>query len=95
MIAIVEDKRSEVAELRDRYGVERLDLFGSASSAGDGFDPEGSDQDFVVSLKRRVPQNLFSRYFDLEEDLVMERALQKNHRFAANVEESRVLLYGT
>ncbi len=102
MIAAVEDKRAEVAELCERYGVRRLDLFGSA--AGDGFDPEASDLDFVVSFERRDPQDLFGRYFGLEEDLeglfgrnvdlVMEGALKKSRRFAANIEGSRVPLYG-
>src|SRR5215218_6470571 len=45
----------------------RLDLFGSA--AGDGFDPEASDLDFVVSFERRDPPGLFDRYFGLKEDL--------------------------
>ncbi len=104
MIAIVEDKRAEVAELCERYGVERLDLFGSASGTGDGFDPERSDLDFVVSFERRDPPDLFGRYFGLEEglealfgrnvDLVMEGAVGKSRRFAANVEGSRVPLYG-
>lgn len=101
MIAAVEDRRAELAELCERYGVERLDLFGSA--AGDGFDPEASDLDFVVSFERRDPPDLFRRYFGLEEDLkalfgrgvdlVMEGALEKSRRFAANVEASRVPLY--
>ncbi len=102
MIAAVEDRRAEVAALCRRHGVERLDLFGSA--AGDGFDPETSDLDFVVSFERRDPQDLFGRYFGLEEDLealfggrvdlVMEGALEKSRRFARNVEGSRVPLYG-
>ena len=102
MIALVEGKRAEVALLCERYGVERLDLFGSA--AGEGFDPEESDLDFVVSFERRDPQDLFRRYFGLEEDLealfgrnvdlVMEGALENSRRFAANVEGSRVPLYG-
>ena len=101
MIAIVRDKRAEVARICERYGVERLDLFGSA--AGDGFDPEASDLDFVVSFERRDPPDLFRRYFGLEEDLealfgrgvdlVMEGALEKSCRFAASVEASRVPLY--
>ena len=91
-----------MARLCERYGVERLDLFGSA--AGEGFDPEKSDLDFVVSFERREPPDLFRRYFGLEEDLealfgrgvdlVMEGALRKSRRFAANVEGSRVPLYG-
>ncbi len=55
MIGIVEDRRAEVAALCERYGVKRLDLFGSA--AGDGFDPEASDLDFVVSFERRDPRS--------------------------------------
>lgn len=104
MIAIVEDRRAEVAVLCERYGVRRLDVFGSAGGAGDGFDPEGSDLDFVVSFERRDPPDLFRRYFGLEEDLrslfgrevdlVMEGALGKSRRFARNVEGSRVPLYG-
>ena len=102
MISIVEDRRAEIAALCERYGVERLDLFGSA--AGDGFDSEASDLDFVVSFERRDPPELFDRYFGLEEDLealfgrgvdlVMEGALEKSPRFAKGVEDSRVLLYG-
>ena len=105
MIAIVEDRRAETAVLCERHGVERLDVFGSAaSSSGDGFDPERSDLDFVVSFERREPSDLFRRYFGLEEDLevlfgrevdlVMEGALGKSPRFAHNVEGSRVPLYG-
>ncbi len=102
MIAAVEDKRAEIVDLCKRYGVERLDLFGSA--AGYSFDPEASDLDFVVSFERRDPPDLFRRYFGLEEDLeslfgrevdlVMEGALEKSPRFARNVERSRVPLYG-
>ena len=102
MIPLVEDRMAEVALLCERYSVERLDLFGSA--AGEGFDPEKSDLDFVVSFERRDPQDLFRRYFGLEEDLetlfgrgvdlVMEGALRKSRRFAAGVERSRVPLYG-
>ena len=102
MIPVIENSRAEVVELCRRHGVERLDLFGSA--AGFGFEPEASDLDFVVSFERREPPDLFRRYFGLEEDLealfgrrvdlVMEGALSKSRRFAANVEESRVPLYG-
>ncbi len=104
MIAAVEGRRAEVAVLCRRHGVERLDIFGSASTAGGGFDPGTSDLDFVVSFEKRDPPDLFRRYFGLEEDLeallgrevdlVMEGALEKSPRFARNVEASRVPLYG-
>jgi uncharacterized protein len=102
MIGIVEDKRAEVAVLCEKYGVKRFDLFGSA--AGDRFDPEASDLDLIVSFEKRDPPEPFDRYFGLVEDLealfgcrvdlVMEGALEKSPRFAKNVEDSRVLLYG-
>ncbi len=103
MIPVVEDKRTEVVALCERHGVERLDVFGSAAG-DDGFDPERSDLDFVVSFERREPSDLFRRYFGLEEDLealfgrevdlVMEGTLGKSPRFARNAEASRVPLYG-
>lgn len=105
MISLVEDKLMEMAELCQRHGVKRLDLFGSAGQSGPGFDPESSDLDFVVAFERRDPPDLFRRYFGLEEelealfgrevDLVMEGALEKSRRFAEGVERSRVPLYGT
>ncbi len=103
MIAAVEDKRAEVVGLCRRHGVERLDLFGSASGAGDGFDPEGSDLDFVVSFERREPPRLFDRYFGLKEDLeglfgrgvdlVTEDALKKDPDFAEGISGARMPLY--
>ena len=101
MIGIVENRRAEVAAVCERYGVKRLDLFGSA--AGDGFDPEASDLDFVVSFERRDPPELFDRYFGLKEDLevlfgrgvdlVTEDALLKDPDFAEGISGERVPLY--
>lgn len=104
MIAAIEDRKMEVAEICQRYGIERLDLFGSAaSSTGDGFDPEASDLDFVVSFERREPPHLFDRYFGLQEeledlfglkvDLVTENALRKDPEFAEGISRARVPLY--
>ncbi len=101
MIGIVEERMTEVATLCEKYGVKRLDLFGSA--AGDGFDPEASDLDFVVSFERRDPPGLFDRYFGLNEDLeglfgrkvdlVTEDALLKDSDFAEGISGKRVPLY--
>jgi uncharacterized protein len=101
MIGIVEERRTEVAALCEKYGVKRLDLFGSA--AGESFDPEASDLDFVVSFEERDPPNLFHRYFGLEEDLrdlfgrhvdlVTEGALLKDPDFAEGISGTRVTLY--
>ncbi len=101
MISLVEDRRAEIAAICERHGVEQLDLFGSA--AGDGFDPEGSDLDFVVSFEPRDPPGLFDRYFGLKEDLeglfgrgvhlVTEGALVKDPSFAEGIAGARVPLY--
>ena len=101
MLGIVEDKRAEVTALCEKYGVKRLDLFGSA--AGDGFDTEASDLDFVVSFERRDPPELFDRYFGLQEDLealfgrrvdlVTEDALLKDPDFAEGISGKRAPLY--
>jgi len=103
VIAIVEDKLAEIGELCRRHGVARLDHFGSA--VGEGFDPEDSDLDFVVSFEPREPSRLVQQYFGREEDLealfglkadlVMKGAVGKNRRFAKSVEESRMPLYGS
>ncbi len=106
MNALVESKRAEIGRICRRHGVKRLDLFGSAAKGRDGgFDPKGSDVDFVVSFERREPPELFDRYFGLKEDLerlfgrrvdlVMEGAVGKNPRFARSVEEDRVSLYAS
>lgn len=100
MDAVFEEKREELAKVCERYGVERLDLFGSAT--GDRFVSETSDLDFVVRFERRTPSHLFDRYFGLKEDLehlfgreadlVMYGAI-RNPYFARTVAESRILLY--
>jgi predicted nucleotidyltransferase len=100
---LVADRLAEVGRLCERYGVERLDLFGSA--VGDGFDPEKSDLDFVVSFERRDPPELFDRYFGLKEDLeelfgrgvdlVTEGALGKDPGFARGISGNRETLYAS
>ncbi len=100
MFRLSDKDKEAVEEACERHGVNRLDLFGSA--AGETFDPEHSDLDFVVSFAPRSPQKLFDRYFGLKEDLsrvlgreadvVMEGAI-RNPRFAKSVEESRTPLY--
>lgn len=105
MISLVENRRVEIAEVCRRHGVERLDLFGSASSFGDGFDLEGSDLDFVVCFESREPPALFDRYFGLKEDLedlfgrgvdlVTVGALGKDPSFAESISGVRETLYAS
>ena len=48
MHSIIESRRDEVRMLCRRFGVQSLDVFGSA--AGEAFDPQRSDIDFVVDF---------------------------------------------
>nr|WP_277925234.1 nucleotidyltransferase domain-containing protein [Sediminivirga luteola] len=84
-----------------RYGVERLRVFGSVLT--DHFDPETSDVDFLVAFQPNR-ENLFQDYFDLkvdlerivgrEIDLVMERSV-KNPLFKASALESAQDVYAS
>ena len=95
MIAELTELRNEVVELCLRFGVRRLDVFGSATS-GD-FDPARSDIDFLVELEPPVGSSRFEAFFGLKEalealfgrtvDLVDPSALD-NPYFAAMVEHT-------
>ena len=67
MHSIIEAHRDEVRQICRRFGVQSLDVFGSA--AGETFDPQRSDIDFVVDFGGGVRPDLFNRYFGLNEAL--------------------------
>ena len=66
MIELIEQHRGEIAELCRRYGIKRLEVFGSASSGE--FDPATSDVDFFYEFNSD-PTDLADRFFDLQRDL--------------------------
>jgi len=98
--ALIEQNRTPITELCRRYGVRRLDAFGSVLR--DDFDPLTSDVDFVVEFVDRSPRGAADRYFGLlfglEEllgrrvDLVMSTALT-NPDLRAEIERSRVPIH--
>jgi len=101
MIALVEHRKQDIAELCRRYRVERLDVFGSAASGH--FAPERSDLDFLVRFQQRAPTGEYAdRYLGfadaLEElfqrrvDLVSEESIRSPH-FRQDVEATRQPLY--
>ena len=49
MHPVLAEKRQTLVALCRRFGVERLEVFGSATR-GDDFDPRRSDADFLVSF---------------------------------------------
>jgi predicted nucleotidyltransferase len=63
MTTIVREKFDALYELCERFGVERLWLFGSA--AGNSFDAGRSDLDFLVEYVPCTPREHKNRYFGL------------------------------
>ncbi len=100
MQPIIASRRRELLELCERFGVRKLEVFGSA--AGERFDPSRSDLDFLVDFEPASPREMADRYFGLLEalealfgrpiDLVMTAAI-KNPYFLQGIEPSRTLLY--
>jgi len=100
MIVELMEHRDEVVGLCRRFGVRRLDVFGSAASGE--FDPARSDIDFLVELEPPEGTTRFDAFFGLKEgleallgsrvDLVDPSALD-NPYFAAMVEQTRQELY--
>ena len=92
--------RSEIKQLCQRHRVTRLEIFGSG--AGESFDPQRSDFDFLVVFGALVPGERANAYFGLLEDLeallsrhvdlVMTRAI-RNRYFLESIESTRTLLY--
>jgi uncharacterized protein len=100
MNALLENQREAIAVLCRRYGVKRLEAFGSA--LGDDFDPEQSDLDLLVEFGPMQSYARVDAYFGMLEelrtllgreiDLVMVGAV-KNPYIARNIERTKQLLY--
>jgi predicted nucleotidyltransferase len=100
MVQLLEQKRAALIELCDRFGVSRLDVFGSA--LGDDFRPAQSDLDLLVEFRPMGPHELADSYFGLlgeirsllglEIDLVVAGAV-KNRFIAADIERTKREFY--
>ena len=100
MVRVLYDKRQSIAELCARFGVVRLDVFGSALR--DDFRPGKSDVDLLVEFAAMEPHELADAYFGLldalrqllggEVDLVMEDAVT-NRYIAREIERTKQILY--
>jgi len=96
----IDSQLAQVASLCRRYGVRKLELFGSAVTGE--FDPQSSDLDFLIEFDMGRSDNLFQRYFGLNEelrvlfgrnvDLVMVGSL-KNRYFIDSVNKTRQTVY--
>ncbi len=97
---MLKSRRQAIAELCARYGVRRLEAFGSALH--DDFKPGESDLDLLVELGPMAPYARVDAYFGLRDelrallgqeiDLVMAGAV-KNPYVARNIERTKQLLY--
>lgn len=67
MSSIVDEHAEELAALARRYGVARLEIFGSVATGK--FDPESSDLDFLVEFVDQPPEGRARAYFGLLEEL--------------------------
>jgi uncharacterized protein len=67
VISLIEERREQIAALCRKYGIRRLDLFGSAA-AGD-FETGKSDVDFFYEFDDRDSRSLADRFFDFQKGL--------------------------
>jgi len=89
MHADIDNNRDALAAICRRYGVARLEVFGSAARTAD-FDPNRSDADFLVTLETAARNDL-AAFADLKEalegllgrpvDLVEREALEASRNF--------------
>ncbi|HEY4329813.1 MAG TPA: nucleotidyltransferase domain-containing protein [Phycisphaerae bacterium] len=100
MLELIEKHRTQLNDLCLKYGVLRLEIFGSATRKD--FNPSLSDLDFLVEFKDFNLENAADRYLglliDLEDlfarkiDLVTYSSI-RNPFFKQVVDQTRVRLY--
>ena len=100
MIELLESHRETIAQLCERYGVTRLDAFGSALR--EDFKLNASDVDLLVEFGPMEPYARVDAYFGMldelrallnrEIDLVMVGAV-RNPYIARDIERTKQLLY--
>jgi uncharacterized protein len=103
MHASIDARRDEIATICRRFGVRRLEVFGSAARATD-FDPDTSDADFLVEFEPGNGLPFLRRFFGLEAaladllgrpvDLVEPEAV-RNPYVRNSIDRSRALVYGS
>jgi hypothetical protein len=86
----IDAKREEIAALCRRYGVRRLEVFGSAARGAD-FDPTLSDADFLVEFDPQSEHRPLAEFLDLREsladllgrpvDLVERQAMEQSRNY--------------
>ena len=100
MIGLLESKRQAIEDVCSRFGVARLEVFGSALR--DDYKQEESDLDLLVEFKPMESYARVDAYFGLRDelrallkrdiDLVMAGAV-KNPYISREIERTKQLLY--
>lgn len=100
MHALVEARRAAISEVCLRYGLKRLEVFGSAAVSG--FDPDHSDVDVLVQFGASWASDPLGEYFGLKSDLeqVLGRPVDllvdgavRNPYVQAGIDATRQLVY--
>ena len=102
MNPIIEANKSQIEELCRKYGVAKLEIFGSANTPD--FDPDRSDFDFIVEFEDYGP-GIADRYFNLLDelstlldrdiDLVSACKLKQKPRFSQSANATREKVFVT
>jgi uncharacterized protein len=100
MHSALDQKRIEIQRICQRFGIQKLEVFGSAARGFD-FDPQKSDADFLVEFAPSAKRGLGS-YFALKSeletllgrgvDLVEPRSVQ-NPYVLAGINSHREVVY--
>lgn len=100
MIELIERHREQLIALCRRYGVSRLDLFGSAAKGS--FEPQNSDLDFIAHFERTREPGYAERFYYFAESLealfqrrvdVLTERMIRNPIFREEVERTRQVIY--
>jgi predicted nucleotidyltransferase len=100
MHPLIEQHREQIAALCKRYGVRRLDVFGSILR--EDFDPAGSDVDVVAEFASQAAEGGLRRYVDFKATMeallkrsvdVIELDAMEDTRLKRIIERTRVPVY--
>ena|SRR5271165_904553 len=101
MHPLIDQRRAEIVLLCHRYGVRRLEVFGSAARGSD-FNPVTSDADFLVDFKPDSSLPPLQQFFGLADALecllgrpvdLVERGAVRNPFVLAGIEQEREVVY--
>ena len=101
MHANIAEKQQDLIALCRRFGVRRLEIFGSAVRAAE-FDPKTSDADFLVEFDRESGHSPLQQFFGFAEALekalgrpvdLVERGAVVNPFILASIDQARELVY--